>query len=152
MPQHGIQFDGLIAAEEPLGVASTRHNSPSPPTTHALSPPTTRPSSRMPIPRHSRPSPNVIPSEVEESKPFIHNPHLPKRPPVRHPLTPTRHPRPRSGNCHHTCHVPHTVVPCKSRNPSPRLSAENWNPPPPSFRRRPEPRGSAGPPNTRCAT
>ena len=36
-------------------------------------------------PCHSRPSPNVIPSEVEESKPFIHNPHRPKRPPVRRP-------------------------------------------------------------------
>ena len=53
----------------------------SPPTTNALSPPTTNPSSPAPIPRHSRPSPNVIPSEVEESKPFMHNPHLPKRPP-----------------------------------------------------------------------
>ena len=40
-------------------------------------------------PCHSRPSPvipgPVIPSEVEESKPFIHNPHRPKRPPVRRP-------------------------------------------------------------------
>ena len=62
----------------------------SPPTTNALSPPTTNPSSPAHIPRHPRPSPNVIPSEVEESKPFMHNPHLPKRPPIRHPR-PTTH-------------------------------------------------------------
>ena len=106
---------------------------PSPPTTiadpkhirhprpHTLSAPTTHPSPPAPILRHSRPSPNVIPSEVEESKPFMHNPHLPKRPPVRHLL-------PRPGTCYHTRHVPHTVVPGKSRNPSQRLSGENRNP------------------------
>ena len=120
MPQHGIQFDGLIAAAEPPGVASTRLSLN--PTTHAPSPPATHPSSRMPIPHHSRPSPNVIPSEVEESKPFMHNPHLPKRPPVRQSL-------PRSGTCCHSRHVLHTVVPGKSRNPSHCLSAENRNPP-----------------------
>ena len=85
----------------------------SPPTTNALSPPTTNPSSPAPIPRHSRPSPNVIPSEVEESKPFMHNPDLPKRPPVRHPRPPTRHPRPRSGTCYYT-----SVTPDHHREPA----------------------------------
>ena len=60
------------------------------------------------------PSPlNVIPSEAEESKPFIHNPRLPEH---------TRlSPQPD--------HTP--VIPGNDRNP-----------PIPSFRRRPEPRGA----------
>ena len=62
------------------------HTSLSPPTTHVpVTPDHTRPCRPRPHTRHSRPSPNVIPSAAEESKPFIHNPHRPKRPPVRRP-------------------------------------------------------------------
>ena len=55
---------------------------------------------------------NVIPSEAEESKPFIHNPRLPQ--PTHHSPHP-RHPRLR--------HVPHLRLPAKERHPVPRYRA-----------------------------
>ena len=67
----------------------------------------------IPSPKcHSEPQ-NVIPSEAEESNPFIHNPRLPQ---------PT----------HHSPQPDHTPV----------IPGNDRNPPIPSFRRRPEPRGA----------
>ena len=84
--------------------------------------PRSHPPSSTPIPRHSRPSPNVIPSEAEESKPFLHNPHLPKRPPARHPR-PTYPSSPTPIGDLRDIHHPHHIA----------ILGERRNLPPPSF-------------------